>query len=190
MKQSALLSGFLMIFLSVSSAWGGSDLLAQKRLAVRGSHPEQSLERTVGNLRDLFSRFQPRGDASTRVTSPAVVTGSQARPRLQFALEKCVFGICRNVPLRADLSIRPTNGSCQKNFLLEADLSASGEILTKMYDRLNVIICFNQTSANEGTLLLNALARQAPTYESGLIQRHIFQVIQLQTGPIIQALQQ
>lgn len=187
MKSRVFAVWILSVF-SASLVQAASDNLAQERLTYRSTNVEGVLQVTVDNVKDVFERYQVALDSGTKIVSPLQVGGTQNRPVIKVTLKKCVTIVCKTVSLDAEISVEPTSGSCAKNFMLTADLERSGQILTDVYDRFNVAICMKKTDAQTAILDLVATAHRAPKYESGLVQKQIFQLLQLQIRPIVKAL--
>lgn len=173
---------------SSSLVWAASDSLAQERLTIRSSDAAGVLQTTVENVKDVFERYEVALDSGTQIVSPLQVGGTQSHPVIKVTLKKCVAFICKTVNLDSEISVDPSSGSCAKNFVLTADLQRSGQILTDVYDRFNVAICMKNVDGQTATLDLTATAHRAPSYESGMIQKQIFQLLQMQIRPIVKAL--
>lgn len=186
MKANWILIVFAV--LSSGSVWAASDALAQQRLTIRSQDAAGVLQRTVDNVKDVFERYHVALDSGTQIVSPLQVGGTQSHPVIKVTLKKCVTLICQTVNLDAEISVDPVSGSCAKNFVLTADMERSGQLLTDVYDRFDVAICMNNVDSASATLDLTATAHRAPKYSSGVVQKQIFQLLQLQISPIVRAL--
>ena len=187
MKVSTLLTLTATLILS-NFAWGASDLLARHTIRVQGPDAEAALNLTIQNPRAIFEKYEPVVGSGSEITSPLRLGGTESHPVLLMSIRKCVFVICKTVDLDAEISIREVTGKCDRNFMMDADLARSGQMLTDVYDRFNVSICFKKAAAGDGTLDFTAQAHQAPSYSSGIVQRNIFEMLQLQIGPITKAI--
>ena len=127
-------------------------------------------------------------DSSTQIVSALRVGGTSDQPVLKMRLKKCVLFICKTVDFNGEVSIKETSGACQKNYLLQTDLSRSGSDLTDVYDRLDVTLCFNRGADNQGLLKIVARAHRAPEYSAGMMQKAIYDLLQLQIKPMMKAL--
>lgn len=172
---------------SSQMAMAGSDALAQQSLKVVAQDVDTVLEKTIGNVKSIFNRYKVALDSSTKIVSPLQVGGTQTNPTIKVTMEKCVMFICQTVALDAEITVKSVSGKCEKNYAMVVDLRRSGQTLTDVYDQLNVNICFNK-NATGGQADLTASAHQAPNYSTGMIQKEIFKLLQLQVKPIITAL--
>lgn len=187
MKRTAILTATLCIFATQLSL-AGSDHLANATIQINSAQPEAVLDRTLSNIRSVFQRYQPVVDAQTTITSPLRVGGTQDHPTLKMSARKCVFVICQDVDLDAEVSVRVVSGNCKKNLLVNADLRRSSQALADVYDHLQVSICFNESRPGAGVLNLTGQAHRAPNYSAGRVQQEIFKLLQLQIPPITRAL--
>lgn len=165
----------------------GFDLLGQERIKIDSIKSEEVLNRMVSSPRAIFLRYKPGLDSGSELVAPVQVGGTNEQPTLKLSIRKCVFLICQTVDLDAAISIQSTQGKCTKNYVMIADLRRSSALLAELYDRMQVQICYQKTSDGRGSLDLTAHARQAPQYEGGIVQRQVFQMMQLQTQPILTA---
>jgi hypothetical protein len=181
---SGLLLGALALLANSSSAYASQyDFLAKQTLRIGGEFPTQTFEKTADDLKRVFEKYKPALDSDTTVISPLRISGSQRRPSLSMTVEKCVLFVCKRVTLNADISVSETAGSCERNLVMEIDLKRSTQDLTDVYDQIDVGICLNKND-----LVLTSQARQAPSYDTGMIQQEIFKLLKKQITPIIQAL--
>ncbi|MFN7727980.1 MAG: hypothetical protein ACK5P7_02365 [Bdellovibrio sp.] len=172
---------------SSQKAMAASDALAQQSIKIVAKDVDVVLEKTIGNVKSIFNRYKVALDSSTKILSPLQVGGTQTNPTIKVTMEKCVMFICQTVSLDAEITVRTVSGRCEKNYAMAVDLSRSSKTLTDIYDQLNVNICFNKNSTG-GQADLIASAQQAANYSSGIVQREIFKLLQLQVKPIITAL--
>lgn len=171
-----------------SFAHADSDFLAQKTLSIVNANPEQVFERTADNPKAIFERYEPKLDSSSKIVSPLRIGGTQDNPTLKVSIRKCVGLICQTVDLDAEVTLKESRGSCDRNFLMQADLRRSSDTLSNTYDRLDVTICYRNTKSGEARLDLNASAHHASRYSGGIVQRQIMDFLQLQIQPITRAL--
>ena len=165
-----------------------SDFLAQKSLIILNSNPEQVFERTADNPKAIFERYEPKLDSSSKIVNPLRIGGTQDNPTIKVSIRKCVSFICQTVDLDAEVTLKEARGSCDRNFLMQADLRRSSDTLSDTYDRLDVTICYRNTKSGEAKLDLTATARHASRYSTGIVQRQILDFLQLQIQPITRAL--
>lgn len=163
-----------------------NDKLATGQLTINSNDSEAVLDRTLDDLRAVFRRLRPNPDGGQWVKE-LVVSGTKRNPVMQMSLKKCVFGICETVDLDADVTAREVRGECDRNFIVEADLSRSSQMLTDHYRRLDTTICFNKSSNGKGTLTAVATAIRAPGFKKGIVQREILSTLKAQATPIIRA---
>ena len=176
--------------LQIVPAFGGTaDRLAKTEFTFTANNPDRVLEATVEKLKDVFQRYRPVVDSSTTIISPLQVTGSQSNPRLRMTAKKCVLFQCQTVELDASVTIREVSGSCRQNYVLDADLTRSGEILAKNYEALKVNICYG-SARTTGRVQGEAFAMRAPTYGGGVIANEILKMLNLQVQPMSQAIKE
>ncbi len=172
----------LLLAGSVAQA-AGSDFITQKKLKVSGADPIKTVERTTDDLRSVFEKYQPALDADTRVVRPLQIKGSRREPTMSMSLEKCVLFICQTVDLNADMSTEPAKGSCDRNFVMKIDLERSSQLVTDLYQSIDVKACLKGSS-----LELRAEAIHAPRHERGPLQEEAFRLLKAQIDPIMKAL--
>jgi hypothetical protein len=184
-----LLTAMLMTVATGTTAVNAAthDFLASEDLVVRGSHAQRALQSTVDNVRDVFERYQPKLDSSTRIKKPLVVSGGRSTPRMQMTVEKCIAVVCRTVDLDFVVVVRERRGECTMNFIMDGDMSRSSDLLTDIYDRLHVDICFKGNSGG-GILELTASARRSPSYKQDVLQKELLKMLRLQISPIVRAI--
>lgn len=174
----------IALFTAPTSAYAAQyDFLAKQTLRITGEFPDKTFEKTADDLKTVFLKYRPALDSDTKVISPLRITGSQRRPSLAMTVEKCVFFVCKQITLDADISVSETSGRCERNLVMSIDLKRSTQDLTNIYDQIDVGICLSKND-----LVLNAQARQAPRYDTGMVQQEIFKLLKKQISPIIQAL--
>ncbi len=161
----------------------GSDFINQTRLTITGANPAQTLEWTAEDLQAVFYKYKPALDSGTRIVRPLVIGGTRREPTLSITLEKCVLFVCQTVDLNADVSITPSQGSCSRNMVMKVDLNRSSQILTDVYESIDVTACLNGK-----TLDLRAEARHASKYSTGPVQQETFKMLKMQIDPIVKAL--
>lgn len=186
MKCLSLKSVLLVFVATLSFPSFANDKLAKGTITINSSNSEAVLDRTLGDLRAVFKRLRPNPDGGTWVKE-LVVSGTRSNPIMQMSLRKCVAFVCETVDLDADVSMREVRGECDRNFVVEADLSRSSKILTDYYRRLDTSICFNKSSSGKGTLIAEAVAIRAPGFKNGVIQKEILSTLKAQARPIIYA---
>lgn len=178
-----------VLFASTVPAWAQRyDLLARQQVAVPGADPQRTFLTTADDPRGIFERYQPKMDGGSTLVAPLKISGSRQTPRLQMSIRKCVAIVCKTVDLDAQVSVREVNGVCERDFVMELDLSRSGQMLTDVYDRFEVQICYGSGNGN-ARLDLTARARQAASYDSGIVQNEIFKLLQVQTPAIKTAIE-
>ena len=168
----------------------GTEMLAREAVYFSSSNGDTVLLNTAADLRSFFQRFHPAVDSSSRILSGPVVSGSTKNPRLQVSIQKCVLVICKTVELDSYISAAVVHGPCARNLIVTTDLTRSSQILSGLYDALEVHICLNPNSQYGSELRAVAVAHQAPTYSRGPIQRTALQILQLQAPNMIQALKE
>lgn len=176
----------LIAAVSLSIPSFANDRLATGNIVIDSKDSEDVLDRTLSDLRAVFQRFKPNPDGGEWVRE-LVVSGSRNNPILQMALRKCVAFICETVELDADVTLREVRGQCDRNFVVEADLSRSSRMLTDHYRRLDTEICFNKSSNGKGTLSAVATAIRASGFKKGIVQGQILSTLKAQARPIIRA---
>lgn len=186
MKTLSLKSILLISLTALSLPAFANDKLATGQLTINSNDSEAVLDRTLDDLRAVFKRLRPNPDGGTWVKE-LVVSGTRRNPIMQMSLRKCVFGICETVDLDADVTAREVRGECDRNFIVEADLSRSSQILTDHYRRLDTQICFNKSSNGKGSLTAVAIAIRAPGFKKGIVQGEILSTLKAQATPIIRA---
>ena len=164
-----------------------SDSIGKLQIKITSNNSEVVLNKTLGDIRAIFQRYQPALDSQTKIKSPTKVSGSSTRPFFEVTLEKCVLILCQTVDMRADISVKDSEGKCTKNLVLRADLTRSSEILSNVYDSLDVGVCYQRSADGQGTLTLTGSAHHAPKYSGGPIQSEIYQLLKLQLNPIANA---
>lgn len=173
-----------LTFLSSASR----DLIAQKHFAYKADNPDQVLDTTLNKLRSVFKRYTPVLDSKTKMVEPLVVGGSETRPTLRMKVRKCVLFVCQTVALDATVSARQSSsGRCQRNLVVEADLTRSDSVLADNYQSLEVRICFTSQD-KKGDLQLDAYAVRGEKYASGTISQQIFDMLALQIPAMTTAL--
>lgn len=186
---SALMAALVVMVSATASAAPDSDFLAKQSIAIDSKDAQGVLNRTLADVRGVFERYKVALDDSTKIKSPLRVSGTRMRPLLQVSLEKCVLFVCETVDLEADIQVIEGRGDkCDRSFVVAANLSKSSRRLTDIYDVLNVDACFNQGQNGQGKLDLSASAHRARTYQQGMIQKQIFDLLQLQIRPMVKAL--
>lgn len=168
---------------------GPADRLVKTEFTFSAENPDRVLEATVEKLKDVFKRYRPVVDSGTTIISPLQVTGSQANPRLRMTAKKCVLFQCQTVELDASVTIREVSGTCRQNYVLDVDLTRSGEILAKNYEALKVNICYG-AARSTGRVQGEAFALRAPTYGGGIIANEILKMLNLQIQPMSQAIKE
>jgi hypothetical protein len=182
--------GLLAALLPFHPALGyfaGSDLLAKRSFEFRASSPDTVLEKTVSDLRAVFRLYKPAFDSSTKVVRPLKVGGSTSHPTINLVAKKCVLFLCKEVELDATISIREVSGSCRRNYVLNADLSRSSEMLSDNYESLSVNICY-QASGQKAVSQVEAYAHRAPRYSDGAVTKEIVKMLTMQIEPMTEAL--
>lgn len=186
MKSKFLKSILLLTLSVVSFSSFANDRLAKGQLSIDSRDSEAVVDRTLDDLRAIFKRFRPNPDGGTWVNE-LVVSGTKHNPILRMSLRKCVAFICETVDLDADVTLREERGECDRNFVLEADLSRSSQMMTDYYRRLDTNICFNKNSNGKGSLTAVATAIRAPGFSKGIVQKQILSTLKAQANPIIEA---
>jgi hypothetical protein len=172
-----------------AQALAPADRLASTEFTFRANNPDRVMEITTAKLKEVFERYRPAVDSNTTIISPLQVTGSQTNPRIQMTAKKCVLFQCQTVKLDASITLREVSGSCRQNYVLNADLSRSGEILARNYDALSVNICYSSARAN-ARVQGEAFALRASTYEGGIIANEILKMLALQIPPMSKAIRE
>ena len=189
-KQFAsILCLFVMIgsLVGFSAKAADSDFLAQETINI-GTTSDATLDRVTNDIRSVFYKYKPAVDSSSKITKQLRVGGSSTHPVLQVSIQKCVLFVCKVVDLDAEVSITQVQGHCARNLLMNVDLAKSSTMLTDVYDHLNVGICLSRTRDGQGNLKMIGEAHHAAQYSSGIIQKQIFGLLQLQVKPIVKAL--
>lgn len=178
------------IFSLIPLLYVGSDHLGTHALQIQRRDSQLVLDQLTGDIKSVFQHYVPAVDSESTIVVPLQVTGSSSNPELRMSVRKCKFGFCKTVDLTALISLRESSqGNCDRFYTLTADLTRSSQILTDVYDSLNVGICYARASDGSGSLAMSASARHASTYSRGTIQRQIFEMLQLQIEPITRALE-
>lgn len=172
-----------------SVAYAANDRLATGTIAIDSRDSEGVLNRTLDDLRAVFIRFHPSADGGEWVHE-LVVGGSKMNPTLKMSLRKCVAFICETVDLDAEVSLREERGNCDRNFVLEADLQRSSQMLTDYYRRLDTEICFMRTSNGNGELRAVATAIRTSGFKKDIVQKQILSTLKAQANPIIRAVEE
>jgi hypothetical protein len=172
-----------------AQAFAPADRLASTEFTFSANNPDRVMEITTAKLKEVFQRYRPVVDSSTTIISPLQVTGPQTNPRIQMTAKKCVLFQCQTVKLDASITLREVSGSCRQNYVLNADLSRSGEILASNYDSLRVNICYSSARAN-ARVQGEAFALRAPGYQGGIIANEILKMLTLQVKPMSQAIKE
>lgn len=183
------LAVFLVLGLS-NQAFATSDFLSSETIQISSPNPEQTLNRTVADIRGVFERYVPGVDGNSKIVSPLRVTGSATAPEIQVSIQRCVLVLCQTVDLDAEISVRTVRGPCAKNLVLIAELRRSSKLLTDVYDRLQVTGCFQKTGSSTASVQMSASAHRAPSYSPGTIQGEVTKMVKLQIHPILRALDQ
>lgn len=186
MRISVLIP-LLAICASVVSQAASSDPLAKESFFFTASDPGLVLEKTAGNLKAVFKRYQPALDSSTTIVSPLKVGGSDSRPTINVVLKKCVLFVCETVELDASISMRDVAGKCQRQFVMDADLRRSSKAMSDNYQALKVDICY-RSSGQKGQIDIDAFAIRAPSYSEGVVTDEILKMLGLQVKPMSEAL--
>lgn len=168
------------------SAFAANDRLATGTIVIDSRDPEGVLNRTLDDLKAVFKRFHPSADGGEWVHE-LVVGGTKMNPTLQMSLKKCVAFICETVDLDAEVSLREERGNCDRNFVLEADLQRSSQMLTDYYRRLDTTICFRRTSNGKGEISAVATAIRTSGFKKDIVQKQILSTLKAQANPIIEA---
>jgi hypothetical protein len=184
--SAAVLSGLLTGF-SAAAGPASSDALGKLQIKISHNNSEIVLNKTLSDVRAVFQNYHPALDSSTKIKSPVRVSGSSTRPFVEVTMEKCVVIVCQTVDMKADITVKDTDGKCTKNFILRADLTRSSEILTNVYDSLDVVGCYQRSADGQGILTFGGSAHHAPKYSGGPIQNEIYQLLKLQLDPIASA---
>jgi len=180
-----------LAILSIGSmALAASDSLGQMSFKMQASNPDAVLTATLGNLKAVFNYYQPAFDSGTQVISPLEVSGTQNSPVLDLAVKKCVFVECQTVEMYAELSLQNLQGgNCKRHFVVSADLSRSSEILSDMYSKLQVDVCYNSNAGNS-TIEVNGSAVRSQYYSGGIVAQQIMDMLQMQIQPMAEALEE
>lgn len=163
------------------------DRLIKTQFDIKAAEPEAVLNKTVDNLKGVFQRYVPALDSNTTIVSPLKVGGSATRPTFHIALRKCVLVVCETVELDAAISLRDVNGSCARNFVLDADLRRSSPRMSENYQALKVDICFQSKDTN-ARITTEAWAIRAPSYSDGIVTDEILKMLKMQIQPMSDAL--
>lgn len=166
---------------------GQLDPIASRGFQYQAQDPSGVLDKTVAKLKNVFQRYRPAIGSGTTVTKPLVVGGTDAQPRLQMSVRKCVLFICETVDLDATVTIREVKGNCARNFVMTADLARSSAILVNNYRGLKVNICAQIADAS-ANLKIDAFAERGARYENGTVSREIFDLLSNQIPPMTNAL--
>ena len=178
---------FSTICVLSSFAHAEMDLLTQQTLNT-GAISDAVLIKTVMEPKGLYQRYKPQMDSKSELISGLDVGGTVNEPVLKMKIKSCVLFICQTVDFNGVVSVKETSGSCQKNYMMQTDLSRSGSILTDVYQRLDIGLCFNRDANNQGTLKIVSKALRSDDYSTGITQRAIFGFLQLQIKPMMSAL--
>ena len=181
---------FLLIlpFIPFSSALAGSEPLNRTILNLQSSNSAALVETLAQNPKEIFLRFQPALDSSTKVLQPLLVSGSPSTPIIQLSLKKCVFFYCEAIDLDASISIAIQPPVCNKNYLMIVDLSRSSPRVREVYDGLDIQVCYQERPGGKGILQMDSFANQAKSFSPGIIQREIKKILLMQVKPIVSAI--
>ena len=164
-----------------------SDFLGQQTVNYSATNAEDVLNKTVANLKTIFEKFKPQVDSTSKITSPLQVGGTATNPAIKVSFQKCISFVCETVELNALIGLQQMRGPCSKNFVVVADLNASGKILKDQYDKLVFGICFNSTG-QKAQIVMKANAMRAFSYAPGIVQGEVFKILQLQIPAIAKAI--
>jgi hypothetical protein len=185
---SKIVLGLLAGVFSTSLAWSAdSDFLAQQQISFTDKAPDTVLVKLTDDLKAVFERYHVALDSGSKIVSPLKVGGSRTNPTLQVSIEKCVVFICKTVDLDAEAMWKEIKGTCQHTYALRVDLTRSSKDLSDVYDRIDGKICYN-SNGTKATFDLQAAAHHAPTYQQGMIQGQVFNLLKLQVAPIVKAI--
>jgi len=172
-----------------SGAWATMDSLAAKPFDFKAANPAQVMQATANNLKDIFLRYKPEFDSSTKIITPYAVSGTETNPVISVTVQKCVLFMCPTITLDGTTEIKPiSGGSCDAQYLLSADLTRSSSLLANSYNELLVNICYHTTPTG-GHIDIKASAQRGPSYSGNPLDKEVFQMLLLQIAPMSAALQ-
>jgi hypothetical protein len=166
------------------------DFLDRATLTVNRPNAEAVVQRTTEQLRPLFERFQFAIKSDTQVTSPKTVEGPMHRPIIKISIKKCVAFVCESAAIDAEITMQTVSGPCQRNWVMEMDLSRSTDNVSRMYQRVLVPVCYmNDRNSSAGVLTIEAHALRGRQFETGFRQETILRFLRNQIPPMVKALQ-
>jgi hypothetical protein len=188
--KAYVLSLFALSLLPLAAS-AESTFLAEKTIPVNTTRSSAVLDRTLADLRMLFQKFQFVLDSSTKYVVPKKVSGTPSKPVVTATVQKCVaLFICETIELDAEIQVQEVRGKCDRDFVITVNLARSSQKLRDIYDRLDVNACYKASGDGKGTLKLAGFAHHSPRYESGMVQRMLFDMLQMQVAPIVKAMQE
>jgi len=186
----ALCSLLLVLIGSDSQAyWSPTEPIGRSEFTFSAVNPDHVLEKTAAKPKSIFRRYRPVLDSKTKIISPLQVTGTESNPTIQMTVRKCIFIKCETIALDASINIREVSGSCRQNYVLQADLRRSSEILSHNYESLFVNICY-QAARQNGNIKAEAFAVRAPTHSDGIIAKEILKMLKMQIPAMTKALEE
>lgn len=163
------------------------DALLQKNMKIQTKDIGSVLGKTEDDVKKIVEYFDIQLDKGSKLVSAKQVGGTQNHPVLKASVKKCVFVICQTIDLDIEFHLEKIKGKCDVNYLLHADLQRSSQILTDLYSELAANICVKENTTG-GTLALDVALIRADSYQSGIIQRTAFGLIQLQADALLESL--
>src|SRR5258708_361767 len=106
MKFFTYFCAFALFYLSLSSAFAGSDFLAEQTVLIQSTNSNEVLSRTAGDPKAIFERYQPALDSSSKIVRPVQVSGPANKPVMDVSIQKCMSFVCQTMDLDAVITIR------------------------------------------------------------------------------------
>jgi len=179
---------FFMLF-SLGSFANSEEIILQKKIDIQISNLNLFLTSVESDLRPFAENFHIQLDSGSKVVVPQEISGTQMQPVLKMSVKKCVFIFCQTIDLDVEFLLQKTSGSCDRNYLLSANLSRSSQLLTQLYSSIDTQICVHATDTG-GQMQLRSTLIRAPDFQNNLIQKNAYALIKLQGQAIFESLVQ
>ena len=175
------------MFISVVSFADSVDIILQKTIDIKISNLNSFILKTEQDLRPFADNFNIRLDSGSRVVAAKEVSGTQMQPVLKMSVKKCVLIFCQTIDLDVEFTLQKIKGNCEKNYLLNANLSRSSVLLAQLYSSIDTQICVQSTNQG-GQMKLRTTLVRAADYQNNLIQKNAYALIKLQGQAIFDSL--
>lgn len=183
MFKFTLLAAFI---LTLNSQAETQDILLKKTLVLKSNQIEIVLEKTENNIKPFVENFDVKLDSGSKITSPKQISGTQLQPVLKISIKKCIFLFCQNIDLDAEFTLIKTQGTCDFNYQLKADIQRSSALLSDLYLAINTDICIQKTADGANAELQLSL-EHAPQYDEGVVQKIALGFIKLQADGLLES---